>query len=86
MNITGEVIDSIKRSSDIVGNIKHRPKILTIQEVADLLRLHRSTVSRYAQAGSLKSYVIGKRRLFKESDVWSFFDNQVARIAPEKGV
>ncbi len=81
MKITGEVIDNMNGISDIAGNIKKHPKILTIQEVADLLRLHRSTVSRYAQAGTLKSYLIGNRRLFKESDVWSFFDNQVARIA-----
>jgi len=62
------------------------PRILTIQEVARLLRVHRSTISRYAQTGILKSYVIGNRRLFKDTDVWSFFDSQVARIAPHKGV
>jgi excisionase family DNA binding protein len=53
-------------------------RILTVQEVAELLRIHRSTVSRYAQSGELKSYVIGSRRLFKENDVWAFFENQVA--------
>jgi excisionase family DNA binding protein len=53
-------------------------RILTIREVADLLRVHRSTVSRYAMSGDIKSYLIGNRRLFKESDVWAFFDNQVA--------
>ena len=53
-------------------------KILTVQEVADLLRLHRSTVSRFAQSGELKSYRVGNRRLFKDKDVWSFFENQVA--------
>ena len=52
-------------------------KILTVQEVANLLRIHRSTVSRYAMSGKLKSYLIGNRRLFKESDVWGFFENQV---------
>ena len=60
-------------------------KILTIQEVADTLRVHRSTVSRYAQSGELKSYLIGSRRLFKESDVWSFFENQaVQQYVPEE--
>ena len=52
--------------------------ILTIQEVAKLLRIHRSTVSRYARSGEIKSYVIGNRRLIKEDDVWTFFDNQAA--------
>ena len=54
-------------------------RILTVQEVADFLRVHRSTVSRYAQSGELRSYVIGSRRLFKEDDVWTFFENQAAQ-------
>jgi len=53
-------------------------RILTVKEVADLLRIHRSTVSRYALSGELKSYVVGNRRLFKEPDVWLFFENRVA--------
>jgi excisionase family DNA binding protein len=53
--------------------------ILTAQEVADLLRVHRSTVTWLALSGALKSYQIGNRRLFKSSDVWMFFENQVSR-------
>lgn len=53
-------------------------KVLTIQEVADFLRVHRSTVSRYAQSGELKSYLVGSRRLFKETDVVMFFEKQAA--------
>lgn len=52
-------------------------KILTVQEVAELLRVHRSTISRYASSGELKSYMIGNRRLFREDDIWAFFENQV---------
>jgi len=52
--------------------------ILTIQEVANLFRVHRSTISRYAKSGELKSYSIGNRRLFRENDVWMFFENRVA--------
>jgi len=52
--------------------------ILTIKEVADFLRVHRTTVSGYAKAGELKSYKVKGRRLFKSVDVWSFFENQVA--------
>ena len=57
----------------------NQTSILTVQEVADKLRVHRTTVSRYAQSGELKSYLIGSRRLFKESDVWAFFENQADR-------
>ena len=53
-------------------------KILTLREVSELLRVHRSTISRYAKSGELRSYQIGNRRLFKSDDVWSFFENQVA--------
>jgi len=53
-------------------------KVLTVKEVADILRVHRSTVSRFAQSGDLKSYRVGNRRLFKDKDVWTFFENQVA--------
>ena len=53
-------------------------KILTVQEVAHIFRVHRSTVSRYALSGELKSYVLGNRRLFEEEDVWAFFEKQRA--------
>ena len=57
----------------------NQTSILTVQEVAARLRAHRSTVSIYAQSGELKSYLIGNRRLFKESDVWAFFENQAVQ-------
>ena len=60
-------------------NDPQNAKILTVKEVAELLRIHRSTVSRYAMSGELRSYVIGNRRLFRENDVWAFFENQEDR-------
>ena len=57
---------------------KDRIDVLTVAEVAELLRVHRSTISRLAKSGELKSYRIGNRRLFKSDDVWKFFENQVA--------
>ena len=50
-------------------------EILTVQEVASLLRVHRSTITRLAKSGELKSHQIGSRRLFKREDVYTFFDN-----------
>jgi len=61
-------------------NPKDNVKVLTVAEVAELLRVHRSTISRYAKSGEIRSYVIGNRRLFKERDVWQFFENQIERI------
>ena len=54
-------------------------KILTREETAKFLRVHVSTVSRYAKSGELKSYKLGARRLFKNVDVLEFFENQVDR-------
>jgi excisionase family DNA binding protein len=53
-------------------------RVLTVQEVAELLRVHKSTVSCFAKSGKLRSYCVDNRRLFKDSDVWAFFENQVA--------
>lgn len=50
--------------------------IMTVVEVAEFLRVHRSTVTRLAMSGELISHRIGNRRLFKTSDVWRFFDGQ----------
>ena len=52
-------------------------KIMTRDEVAEFLRIHPSTVTRYAKSGDLKSFKLGSRRLFKYSDVLSFFENLV---------
>ena len=51
--------------------------IMRVVEVANFLRVHRSTVSRLAKSGELPSHKIGNRRLFKASDVWEFFENQI---------
>ena len=79
-------------NDNVIGNIKPKDsvekegknyetneliKILTVQEVADFLRIHRSTVTRLAKSGEIKSYKLGNRRLFKNVDVLSFFENQV---------
>lgn len=52
-------------------------RILTVQEVADILRVHRTTITRYAMSGELRSYILGNRRLFKDTDVRAFFENRV---------
>jgi excisionase family DNA binding protein len=66
-------------SNGPVNGGRPQDRILTIREVAEELRLHRSTISRLAKSGELRSYIIGARRLFKESEVQAFFDNQVDR-------
>lgn len=55
------------------------PQIMTTAEVATFLRVHRTTVARYAKSGELKSYKLRGRRLYKREDVWAFFENQIAQ-------
>ena len=51
-------------------------RILTLEEAAEILRVHRSTVSRYVAAVELRSHTIGSRRLFYESEFYDFFERR----------
>lgn len=53
-------------------------KIMTLDEVAEFLKVHRSTVTRYSLSGELRSYNIGTRRMFKYHEVVQFFDNRIS--------
>ena len=72
-------IDKKRHEKVSSGYSDPQTRILTVGETAGILRVHRSTVTRYAMSGELRSYTIGTRRLFRESDVWAFFENQVDR-------
>ena len=60
----------------IVSSDGETDGVMTMDEVAAFLRLHRSTVNRFAKSGELPSYKIGGRRLFWASDVREFFDKR----------
>ena len=77
MSETLNVVDT--QTKEKVSSNHCAPQILTLEETARILRVHRSTVSRYAMSGELRSYLIGNRRLFKQDDVWAFFENQLDR-------
>jgi transcriptional repressor of dcmA and dcmR len=42
-------------------------RMLTVNEVADLLHVHPNTIRRWSKIGVLKAYRIGKRRDFRFS-------------------
>lgn len=48
-------------------------KLLTIEEVADILRVSTRTIIRYIESGKLKASKIGVWRI-KESDVYLFLE------------
>jgi excisionase family DNA binding protein len=51
--------------------------VLTRNEVADFLRVDKSTISRLAKSGELPHFRIGSRLLFKAADVSSFIDKKI---------
>lgn len=63
------------------GKEKHDK--MTIDEVADDLRVHRSTVSRMLNNGELPYYIVGSRKLVKRFDLETYFENQ--RVEETKG-
>lgn len=52
-------------------------RLLTIQEVADILRVHRATVSRMLDYGELPFVLVRSRKLIRLKDVQRFIDNQI---------
>lgn len=57
-----------------------KPEFLTIQEVADLLRVDVRTVHRWIEAGRLITYLPGRVRLIKRADFDAFVES--TRDAP----
>ena len=49
-------------------------RLLTAKEVADLIQVDRSTVSRWAKAGTLPSLKIGDLLRFRPSDIEAFIN------------
>jgi excisionase family DNA binding protein len=52
-----------------VAEFSRDDEILTIREVAELLKLHPKTVNKFALAGKLPAYRIGRQWRFRKSEV-----------------
>jgi excisionase family DNA binding protein len=70
-------LNCIKQLKNDILKESQRSRLLTIQEAAQILKIHRSTVSRYVLSGELKAYRIGRRVLIKEEDLWTFIENRI---------
>lgn len=58
-------------------NINQLPELLTPQEVADLFRVSKLTISRWEKRGHIKSIRVGPRgdKRFKKKHVLDIFNN-----------
>jgi len=52
-------------------------QLLTIQEAADFLRVHRATISRMISTGELPCIRVRSRKLIRMQDLHTFIDNQI---------
>jgi excisionase family DNA binding protein len=57
-------------------------KILTVEEVAEYLRLNKQTVTRMASRGELPGLKIGRHWRFRKSDIDARFNEQVKKQVP----
>lgn len=49
-------------------------KVYTIKEVAEVFRVHKNTIINWKKSGKLPYVKVGRRVLFKESDVKKLMD------------
>jgi hypothetical protein len=63
------LIDINSLDDKLQSDNKPGSKILTVQEVAVLLMIHRSTVTRLAKSGVIKSFLIDNRKLPKHKPI-----------------
>jgi excisionase family DNA binding protein len=55
-------------------------RLLTIQETAEILRVHRSTISRLFSTGELPYVEVGSRKLVREEDLRGFIDSHIGNV------
>ena len=56
-------------NKDLKTNIKLKDQYYTIYEVADILKVHHSTIRRAINSGRLKATKIGVKWLIKKEDI-----------------
>jgi excisionase family DNA binding protein len=66
-------MNSTKRAKAEPGSIGE--KLLTIREIAEVLRLNPRTVREYVHRRELEGRVIGRRWRFRRKDLDAFFEN-----------
>lgn len=61
----------------------HQPtSVLTVNEACDYLRISRTGLYRILKTGRLRSAHIGRRTVFRRSDVDAFLETCIGEVAP----
>ena len=66
-------------------NSYNEDRLLTVAEVADLMRVSNMTVYRLIKSGSLGAIRVGKNFRIRESDVGRYLADRAVRVDPEAG-
>ncbi len=56
-----------------------KDRLLTVEEVLDILRISRMTLYRIVNSGELKRLKIGSRTFFRRRDVERFIESKVVK-------
>lgn len=69
------------------GKVRRMEKLMTLEEVADYLRLSKDTVYRMANSGKIPASKVGNQWRFRKEDVdqWLEKNKNIAREGPLQG-
>lgn len=67
-----DLIKTISEIKKVVVETAKEEKYLTVDEVSELLNVSRPSVYRFISNGDLPAQQVGKKKLFKKSDVEKF--------------
>jgi excisionase family DNA binding protein len=80
VRITGSRVMASPRKSPYVGD-----RLLTVGEVASLMRVSSMTVYRLIKSGSLAAIRVGKNYRIRESDVNRYLSDRAVRVETTNG-
>lgn len=67
-----DLVKDVSEIKKIVTETTKEDKYLTVDEVSEMLNISRPSVYRFINNGDLKPQQVGKKKMFKKSDVENF--------------
>jgi excisionase family DNA binding protein len=79
-------LTEIQRKLESLGASEHQPEYLNIDQASELLNLSKSAIYKRTMAGTLPFYKMGKKLIFKRSELLETIQNHKHKPAPQRGV